>query len=53
MKRSYKMVHDGGYVIGERDCGDLTEYFSPFLCFNGNRRKIFRTEKHSKALLCF
>lgn len=51
MKRSCKMVHDGGYVIGERDCGDLTEYFSPFCVLTETEEK-FSERKNTLKLCC-
>lgn len=45
------MVHDGGYVIGERDCGDLTEYFSPF-CVLTETEETF-SERKNTLKLCF
>ena len=43
----WKMVHDGCYVIAERECGELTEYFSSLTGETGNRKR-----KNTLTLCC-
>ena len=43
----WKMVHDGCYVIAERECGELTEYFSSLTGETGNRKR-----KNTLKLCC-